>query len=106
MSDIKMSEKFSLVTYREKTSSILNGDESIALLTGDHGIGSAIVHAINNHDRLTEENAKLKEDNAELISFVESVANCHAIIGIGDEDVSDKGRARKLLNKHKEQSNA
>lgn len=54
---------------------------------------------------LVEENAKLKADKVELIAFLESVANCHAIIGIGDEDVSDKGRARKLPNKHKEQSN-
>lgn len=152
MSDIKMSNWFKLPV--ETTLEQILGDCDSISFDGVRSLSShhaeKVEYAINNHDRLAEENAqlknqlhdlfehvtgvsvseykleqmpyladyligqaeaddscinKLKADKAELIAFVESVANCHAIIGIGDEDVSDKGRARKLLNKHKEQSN-
>lgn len=91
-----MLQKFPINTCQNVTS---NGKTECVVIVLDEETAKKYCSA-------KEENAQLKADNAKLIAFVESVANCHAIIGIGDEDVSDKGRARKLLNKLKEHTNA
>lgn len=60
MSDIKMSDVFQLPVSCEEVSEI-----GVELFDNNEDAYAAF--AINNHDRLTEENAQLKADNFDLL---------------------------------------
>lgn len=77
------SRLFKHVVYSEKS-------DVVAFSCHNNQIAQHACHAINNHDRLTEENAKLREFIEKQIPFLNSVS---------------AQKAQQLLTKLKEQTN-
>lgn len=110
MSDIKMSDVFQLPVSCEEVSEI-----GVELFDNNEDAYAAF--AINNHDRLTKENAQLKADKAELIKALNGVMNIVAASrGVGSYhcngevvcwwDFDEIAEVSELIQKHKEQNNA
>jgi hypothetical protein len=75
MSDIKMSDVFPSgynLTF-DYCPSYTGTEETFGFIFLSSEPCVFICDAVNNHDRLVEENAQLKADKAELIKFVESL---------------------------------
>ena len=107
MSNIKMSDVFQLPVSCEEVSEI-----GVELFDNNEDAYAAF--AINNHDRLTEENAKLKADKAELLKALNGVMNIVAVSdGVdgyhcnGDVacwwDFDEIAEVSDLIQKHKTQ---
>lgn len=78
MTGVKMGDVFAMNTTLEnstgegfllKDNNCEYEEEYLAIIF-DSNQARAITRAINNHDRLTEENAQLKADNSELVNLL------------------------------------
>lgn len=116
MSDIKISDVFELPVFAKnhgvgERCSIFEG-KSLTVASSFYSNQldryELICNAINNHDRLTEENAQLKADKAELILGMNKIyVMMHEFYDEHDFDGSTCDLAmHELLQKHKEPNNA
>lgn len=73
MTDIKMSEVFELPVFIQKRSTVLR-DQNGDCFREIEGANQAAVHAINQHDKLVEENERLVEENIKLLCLLQRLA--------------------------------
>ncbi|MFV0574802.1 MAG: hypothetical protein ACK5NC_05220 [Vibrio sp.] len=120
MSDIKMSLTFKDCLhyeddrYSEHTRFVIFSNDKAQAATWYEDQADSICHAVNNHDRLVEENAKLKADKAELLNQLEimldNLDEAHTNTSESSryeyKVMSDYiDRAHDFIKKHKEPTN-
>lgn len=114
MSDIKMSERFGAIPYFD-IKEFMDDDRNFAIPSVNLCYQD-INKAVNNYDQLTEENAQLKADNAELVGFIESLCPPYIydedgnIIHMGGKSTilmgtNYEGHIYQLIQKHKGEIN-